>query len=295
MGLWSVFKNKFFKHPEEEEIIETIEEIMEKREERGDSILVDPHELLLVKNLFKMKELRAEQIMIPRVDIRAVPISINREELSQVIIQTPYTRFLVYERTLDNVVGILHAKDLLKALFKKETIVVSEIMIPGVLFIPPSIRALDLLREMQNNRTQIAVVIDEHGGTNGLVSLEDLLEVIVGEIEDEHTVQNSEPTLKKLNKTTVEAEGKVFLEDLEKFTGKFWGKEVEEMGIDTIGGLIALYAKRVPHKGEIITSPSGVVFHIIDSDSRHIKLIRITKFKNFIFSQKAIKDTKNKK
>ncbi len=287
MELWHTLKNKLLKHPEEEEIIETIEEIMEQREERGDSVLVDPHELLLVKNLFKMKELRAAQIMIPRVDIKAVPVTMTKEELADIILQTPYTRLLVYEKTLDNIVGLLHLKDFLKALLKKEKIDISQIMIPTVLFVPPSIRALDLLREMQTNRTQLAVVIDEHGGTNGLITLEDLMEVIVGEIEDERDMPGTTLLLKKINKTTVEADAKVLLEDLEKLTGKFWGKEVQEMEIDTIGGLVSYIAKRLPHKGEIITAPNGVTFHILDGDSRRLKVIRITKIGHRFLAPKS--------
>ena len=287
MELWHTLKNKLLKHPEEEEIIETIEEIKEQREERGDSVLLDPHELLLVKNLFKMKELRAAQIMIPRVDIKAVPVTMTKEELADIILQTPYTRLLVYEKTLDNIVGLLHLKDFLKALLKKEKIDISQIMIPTVLFVPPSIRALDLLREMQTNRTQLAVVIDEHGGTNGLITLEDLMEVIVGEIEDERDMPGTTLLLKKINKTTVEADAKVLLEDLEKLTGKFWGKEVQEMEIDTIGGLVSYIAKRLPHKGEIITAPNGVTFHILDGDSRRLKVIRITKIGHRFLAPKS--------
>ena len=193
MGFIRKIKDKFDRHPEEDRVIETIEEIMDEREERGDDVLVDSDELLLLKNLFKLKDIRAGQIMIPRIDIVGIPKTITLSEVKDIIIKDKFTRLPVYDKSLDNVVGVVHVKDLLCKLFEVgKDLTVQDVMTHNVLFVPISIRVLDLLREMQAKKTQIAIVIDEYGGTAGLITLEDLLEEIVGEIEDEYDIERDE-------------------------------------------------------------------------------------------------------
>lgn len=272
-------KSVFVKHPEEEQVIETIEEIMDEREERGDERLVDPDELLLLKNLFKLKDMRAGEIMIPRIDIQGVSVKASSDDLKKIIVSDKFTRMPVYDKTLDNIVGIVHAKDILCALFEGKEIKIKDLMMQNVLFVPPSIRALDLLREMQQKRMQMVVVVDEYGGTDGLITLEDLLEEIVGEIEDEHDALDQAPVLKQQNSDTISADARVYLEDLEKLIGPFVTDEEREADIDTIGGLVFHMAGRLPHRGEVVTHASGIRFQIVDLDSRHIKKVKISHFK----------------
>lgn len=291
MTLFHKIKSWFVKHPEEEQVIETIEEIMDKREERGDELLVDPDELLLLKNLFKLKDIRCAQVMIPRIDIQGVPLAATDEELKRIVVRDKFTRIPVYDKTLDNIVGIVHVKDLLCTLFEQKRLELEDIMMKNVLFVPPSMRALDLLREMQRKREQMAVVVDEYGGTDGLITLEDLLEEIVGEIEDEHDALDTPPVFHKINKDTIEADARVYLRDLENMIGPFVIEEDRENEIDTIGGLVFHLAGRLPHCGEVITHASGLRFQVVDLDARHIKKVRITRFKKVSESGKKKQET----
>ncbi len=277
MNIVQKVKDMFTKHPEEEQVLETIEEIMDEREERGDDVLVDPDELLLLKNLFRLKDIRANQVMIPRIDIVGISATAQLSEVKDVIIRDKFTRLPVYDKTLDNIVGVVHVKDLLCKLFEVGgPVTVQDVMTHNVLFVPPSIRVLDLLRDMQAKRTQMAVVVDEYGGTAGLVTLEDLLEEIVGEIEDEHDALDAPPVLNRVKDHVIDADARVLLKDLEDIAGPFVTEEDHAAGIDTVGGLVFHLAGRLPHKGEVIRHGSGLTFRITDADLRCIKCVRIT-------------------
>lgn len=277
MNIAQKIKEMFVRHPEEEKVLETIEEIMDEREERGDDVLVDPDELLLLKNLFRLKDIRANQVMIPRIDITGISATAQLSEVKDVIMRDKFTRLPVYDKTLDNIVGVVHVKDLLCKLFEVGgPVTVQDVMTHSVLFVPPSIRVLDLLRDMQAKRTQMAVVVDEYGGTAGLVTLEDLLEEIVGEIEDEHDALDAPPVLNRVQENIIDADARVLLKDLEDITGPFIAEEEREADVDTIGGLVFHLAGRLPHKGDVIRHESGIKFRISEADTRCIKRIRIT-------------------
>lgn len=276
--MFGKIKEFFTKHPEEEEAIETVEEIMDEREERGDDILVDDDEMLLLKNVFKLRDKRAADIAIPRAQIVAIPINATASELKKVVLNDKYTRMPVYEKTLDNVVGVLHTKDLLGAILEKKSIDVKRLMNAHVFFAAPSMRGLDLLREMQAKSMQLAVIVDEFGGTQGLVTLEDLLEEIVGEIEDEHDMLDSPPELKQISPRVIEADARVELDQLCEMVGNFLTPEDKEADVDTIGGLIFHMTGRLPYRGEIITHSSGLKFQVVDVDARRIKKVKITRF-----------------
>ena len=276
--MFDKIKDIFEKHPEEEEAIETVEEIIDEREERGDDVLVDDDEMLMLRNVFKLRDKRASDIAIPRAQIVAISLHATEEELKKIVLKDKYTRMPVYEKTLDNIVGILHTKDLLGAVLEKKPIDLSEIMNHQVVFVAPSMRGLDLLKEMQAKGVQLAVVVDEFGGTLGIVTLEDLLEEIVGEIEDEHDLLDSPPELKKISPRVIEADARVELSELEKMIGSFLTEEDKEAEIDTIGGFVFHIAGRLPYKGEIITHESGLKFQVTDVDSRRIKKVKITCF-----------------
>ena len=211
------------------------------------------------------------------------------------MIRDKFTRMPVYDKTLDNIVGLIHVKDLLCALFEGKELDLPAIMNTAVLFVPPAIRALDLLREMQAKRAQMAVVIDEFGGTDGLITLEDLLEEIVGEIEDEHDALDEALRLKQINSDLIEADARVYVDDLEELTGTFLTSADKEAEIDTVGGLVFHHAGRLPHRGETIKHPSGLKFQVLDVDDRHIKKVRISHFKTLsIMKQEPEKGKKQK-
>ncbi len=288
-------KSLITKHPEEEQVLETIEGIMDEREERGDELLINQDELLLLKNLFKLRDVRANQIMIPRIDIAGIALSATTDELKRLVIRDKFTRMPVYDKTLDNIVGLIHVKDLLCALFEGKELDLPSIMNTAVLFVPPAIRALDLLREMQAKRAQMAVVIDEFGGTDGLITLEDLLEEIVGEIEDEHDALDEALRLKQINSDLIEADARVYVDDLEELTGLFLTPADKEAEIDTVGGLVFHHAGRLPHRGETIKHPSGLKFQVLDVDDRHIKKVRISHFKTLSITKQEPEKGKKQK
>ena len=175
MGMLYKFKSFFVKHPEEEQVIETIEEIMDERVERGDKVLIDPDEISLLKNLFRLRDIRAGEIRIPTIDITGINIDASSDELKKMMAEEKFTRLPVYEQTIDNIVGVIHVKDILCAMMENEEVSVKKLMTGSILFVPSSVRALDLLREMQEKKAQMAIIIDEYGGTDGLITLEDLL------------------------------------------------------------------------------------------------------------------------
>ena len=277
MGLIQKVKDHFDKHSTEDKVIETIEEIIDEREERGEETLVDSEELLLLKNLFKLRDVRAGQVMIPRIDIIGISKSATLTEVKDLFIRDKFTRLPVYDKSLDNVIGVIHVKDLLCRLLESDgDISVADLMTNNVLFVPTSIRALDLLRDMQTKRTQMAIVVDEYGGTAGLVTLEDLLEEIVGEIEDEHDALDSPPILKPV-RGGWEADARIPLNELQKVTGNFLTEDDQAADIDTIGGLVFHLAGRLPTTTEIIKHPSGFKFQATQADSRCIRMVKILK------------------
>lgn len=274
--MFNKIKSFFEKHPEEEEALETLEEIMDQREERGDEILVADDEVLLMKNLFHLRDIRAEDVLIPRTEITAISLTAQPDDLKKIILRDKFTRIPVYEKNLDNIVGVLHTKDLLCTLLQKKPVDIASLMHKNVLFVPASVRVLTLLREMQSKSMQLCVVVDEFGGTAGLITLEDLLEEIVGEIEDEHDALDTPPAIHRLSPTVVEADAQVKLTNLEKSIGHFLTEKDKEADLDTVGGLVFYTAGRLPVRGEIITHSSGVKFQVLELASRRIKKLRIS-------------------
>ena len=231
-------------------------------------------------------QLRVEDVMVPRADIIAVDTSLGLHDLAGAFKDAGHSRLPVYKDTLDDPLGMVHIKDLLQYLMldakgrsgktypnKK---IIQYIRRP-VLFVPPSMLAQDLLRRMQAKRMHMAIVVDEYGGTDGIVTLEDLLEPIVGDIEDEHDDQEAQ--IIKIggagNKTVWEADARVDIDDFEKAFGRDFATPDEEDDVDTLGGLVFTLAGSVPERGEVIHHPDGIEFEVIDADPRRVKRLRI--------------------
>ncbi len=278
MTIFSKIKSLFVRLPEEEKVLETIEEIMDERVERGDKVLIDPDEIGLLKNLFRLRDIRAGEIRIPTIDITGISVDASSDELKRMMAEEKFTRLPVYEQTLDNIVGVIHVKDILCAMMENEEVSVKKLMTGSILFVPPSVRALDLLREMQAKKAQMAIIIDEYGGTDGLITLEDLLEEIVGEIEDEHDALDEAPVLHKIGNSVIQADARILLKDLEKMIGPFMTQKEKEEYVDSVGGLVFHLAGRLPRVGEKIEHSSGIIFQVLDVDARHIKKVKITRF-----------------
>lgn len=244
---------------------EVIEELIEEVDDDATQIGADQGALIV--NILKLHELTAEDVMVPRAAIVAADIDSGLDELVDVMAQEAHSRLPVYRTQLDNVEGFVHIKDVLVAVRRSSAVAVKDI-VRDILFAAPSIRVLDLLLEMRARRTHMAIVVDEFGGVDGLVTIEDLVEEIVGEIEDEHDTDG--PSIVRRPDGSILAEARTEIEELEKLIGKFATDEEREE-IDTLGGIVFKLIDRVPRRHEVIAHPSGLEFEIVDADPRRVK------------------------
>jgi CBS domain containing-hemolysin-like protein len=250
---------------------ESIEELIDESEPGEEEI--DPQERLLIGNILKLHEQTAADVMVQRVDIVAVDVETPFDELVKIVVEQAHSRYPVYKETLDDVIGIVHIKDILPYVADRRPVKLQK-LVRKVLFVAPSIPVLDLLLQMRLSRTHMAMVIDEFGGIDGLVSIEDLIEEIVGEIEDEHDDADAPKIIERADGTLI-ADARTKIEEFEQRAGrKVLPPEAEEE-VDTLGGLVFTLAGRVPQRGEIITHPSGMAFEVLDADPRRVKRLRI--------------------
>ena len=242
------------------------------------------HENELLKNLAGLRGITASDVMVPRVDIVSVAMSDDFNEIVKQLIKTNHSRVPVRNESLDDIVGILHIKDVLANLFLKEK-QNFKTLLKKPIFVSPSISLLDLLYEMRIKRRHLALVVDEYGGIDGLVTIEDLVEELVGEIEDEHDL-SSECRLEKLEDGSIVVEARIIIDLLVDFTQSIRKEDLNEE-IETLGGFIVSIAGRVPVKGEVIKySPSGLKFEILEADPRKVILVKIIGLNNMKYLNK---------
>ncbi len=231
----------------------------------------------MLMNILSFAEQRVDDVMVPRADIVAVDISASLDDLLILTREKSHSRLPVYRETLDEPIGMVHIKDVLawmaahpndRGSFDLRTIR------RQVLFVPPSMPARDLLLKMQSSRIHMALVVDEYGGTDGLLSIEDLVEEIVGDIEDEHDVAERAPLI-RLSDGSIDALARAPIEDLEDMLGLTLVDRTEDDDADTLGGLVFALVGRIPQRGELISHPAGIEFEIRDADPRRIKRLHI--------------------
>ncbi len=256
----------------EEALREAIEELIEESE-TADADAPSTGESSLLLNILKLGEKTAYDVMTPRVDIRAAPEDIDFRGLIQLVREHGHSRVPIYRNDLDDIVGIVHIKDVLPYIFEPETFQLQKIM-RAPMFVAPSIRVLDLLLQMRLSRAHIALVVDEFGGIDGLVTIEDLVEEVIGEIEDEHDVVRG-PSLVQRPDGTWLADARTKIEEFEERVGPVLTEEERAHDIDTLGGLVMSLTDRVPSRGELVTHASGIAFEVIDADPRRIKRLRV--------------------
>jgi magnesium and cobalt transporter len=231
-----------------------------------------PHERVLIGNILKVHGRTAADVMVPRVDIVALDVEAPFADAVKCMVEQGHSRVPVYSETLDNVIGFIHVKDVLGPVAQRRPTKLSQIL-RKVLFVAPSVPIFDLLVQMRQARAHIAMVVDEFGGIDGLVTIEDLIEEIVGEIEDEFDVAQA-PSLVERPDGTLIADARTPIDLLEERAGmRLRGGEQEE--IDTLGGLVATLAGRVPKRGDVITHPAGLEFEVLEADPRRIKRLRV--------------------
>lgn len=253
---------------------EVLEEVIEEHEEQAEERLA-PEEKIMLHNVLSFSDIKVSDIMTPRADIAAVSSDISWHDLKKHIIEMRHTRVPVYEGTLDQVLGFIHVKDLLSLLSQEEQFDIHQFLRP-LLFVPPSMRIIDLLIRMRHAGSHMAIVVDEYGGTDGLVTMEDLFEEIVGDIQDEHDEdEGSEYRITRINEATFDVSARIPIERLEKQLGLNLITEEKEGEFDTLGGLIFFQLGRVPSKGETVQHPTGIHFEIVEADPRRIHKVRI--------------------
>lgn len=235
------------------------------------SVAINAEESVLISNILKLHNVTAEDVMVPRVDIIAIDETAELHAVADLMSDAAHSRLPVYHEQLDEVVGFVHMKDVLAALRAAPHRQVQELK-RDIIFAAPSIRVLDLLLEMRAQRTHMAIVVDEFGGVDGLVTIEDLVEEIVGEIEDEHDEEG--PNLSLNPDGSILADARAEIEELEEQIGAFVTAEEREE-YDTLGGVVFSIIDRVPRRSEVVTHDSGVEFEVVDADPRRIKRLRV--------------------
>lgn len=280
-------------------IRENLEEVLEESAKAGAGF--SEEERALLRNILELREQRVEDIAVPRSDIQAVQKDIAIGELLKVFEDAGHTRLIVYDDTLDDPVGLVHIKDLISHMVVEArksqgrktrartetppdfalgaaamaTALSSTKLIRPVMFIPPSMPLMDLLQKMQATRFQMALVIDEYGGTDGLVTVKDVVSTIVGEIDDEHDVDEG-PSIKPSGDNAYVADARVMLDEVRETLGPTFdpGEDISEE-VDTLGGYLTALASHVPIRGEVLQGPGGIEFEVIDADPRRVKRVKI--------------------
>jgi magnesium and cobalt transporter len=244
--------------------------------EEGEQVdeLGDNNEKNLIKNIIKLNDISVEDVMVPRAEIVALEKNQSMKEIISIIENESHSRMPVYENNLDNVLGFLHIKDLIKNIsitdFKFKN------LIREVLYVAPKSPILDLLKRMRSSRIHMGLVVDEFGGVDGLVTIEDLVEEIVGEIEDEHDADDKEQLLTKINDKKILVDASYKIEDLIKyFNIRIDLKNDDE--IDTVGGLLFYIANKVPQNKQIYRYENILEFKVIKASARRIELLEIRK------------------
>ena len=267
---------KFLKHTnhEKKQLDEELEQFVAKRINDDDSNgKTLSHENELLKNLAGLRGINASDVMIPRVDIISVAMSDDFNKIVKQLIKTNHSRVPVRNESLDDIVGILHIKDVLANLFLQEKKDIKSLLRKPI-FVSPSISLLDLLYEMRVKRRHLALVVDEYGGIDGLVTIEDLVEELVGDIEDEHDL-STECRLEKMQDGSIVLEARITMDLIEDLLSSIRKEDLNEE-IETLGGFIINIAGRVPVKGEVIKySPSGLKFEILEADPRKVILVKL--------------------
>lgn len=265
-----------------------LRELIESALARSKSDTLSPQERSMLRRILHFGALTVEDVMVPRADIVAVDDSVNIEELMRVFRDAEHSRLPVYRETLDDPRGMIHIRDLMSWITEQANVddklglgrvdlkrSVGAIRIAReLIYVPASMSVLDLLLKMQSSQLHLALVVDEYGGTDGLVSIEDLVEEIVGEIADEHDVED-EPLIHLDPRLGLICDARTPVEDLEKHLKIDLVSDEQEEDIDTLGGVVFSIAGRIPARGELVAHPSGIEFEVLDADPRRIKKLRV--------------------
>jgi magnesium and cobalt transporter len=234
---------------------------------------LDAQERALLTNVLKLRGKTAADVMVPRADIVAMPEDLTLEQAIRLIQREGHSRFPVYREQLDEVVGMVHIKDVFASVGREAPFSMAAVL-RRPLFVVPSIPVLDLLLQMRQARMHLALVVDEYGGIDGLVTIEDLVETIVGDISDEHD-EDRPPQIVERPDGLIDLDARTPIELFETRLGTVLTEDERDQDIDTVGGLVFTLAGRVPAKGELVSHSSGLEFRVLDADPRRIRRLRV--------------------
>ncbi len=310
-GIWQRLRRVVFPPSDGESLRENLTDALQSGGDLHEAF--SPGERAMLNNILRLREVRIDDVMVPRADIEAIEDSTTIGALLQYFEESGHSRMPVYSETLDDPRGMVHIRDVLAWIAKQarpkrrstrsngngngngsssrkpastETLDLSRVdlsktiqesgLVRKVLFVPASMLASDLMQHMQATRIQMALVIDEYGGTDGLVSLEDIVEMVVGDIADEHDL-DEETMIKRSGEDIWLADAKAELDDLVKEIGEDFDVAEQSEDVDTLGGLIFSELGRVPARGEVVQAVPGFEFQVLDADPRRIKRVRIVR------------------
>ncbi|HUB43421.1 MAG TPA: hemolysin family protein [Acetobacteraceae bacterium] len=276
-GLWTrLLMRVGLRHAEpslRDSIAELVQEAAEANVLSGEPPELDRHERLLIANVLRLRETAASDVMVPRADIIALGVDATLEQTIALFRTDGHSRVPVYREQLDDVVGMIHLKDVFAYVGRPEAFSIEAIMRKPLL-IAPQIPVLDLLAQMRLQRMHLALVVDEYGGIDGLVTIEDLVETITGDISDEHDDADA-PMLTERPDGSLDVNARLPVEEFEEKLGPVLSEDERDSDIHTVGGLVFTLAGRVPAKGEVVSHPSGLEFRVLDADPRHIRRVRV--------------------
>jgi magnesium and cobalt transporter len=254
-------------------IAELVQEAGDETPLPGELPELDRQERALIANVLRLRETTADDVMVPRADIIAMSVDVTLEQALEQIRAEGHSRLPVYRDGLDEVVGMVHIKDVFAFIGRPEAFSL-EAILRKPLMVAPQIPVLDLLLQMRQARIHLALVVDEYGGIDGLVTIEDLVETITGDISDEHDEVEG-PMVTERPDGALDINARMPVGEFEKRLGAVLSEDEHDADINTVGGLVFTLAGRVPAKGEVISHPSGIEFRVLDADARRIRRLRV--------------------
>lgn len=271
--LGALLGRRHTEHSLRESIAELVQEAAEASETPGEQPELDRQERQLIANVLHMRETTADDVMVPRADIVAMRADVTLAEAIEQIRNDGHSRLPVYREQLDDVIGMIHVKDVFAYVGRPEAFTL-EAILRKPLMVAPQMPVLDLLLQMRMQRVHLALVVDEYGGIDGLVTIEDIVETITGDISDEHDVVEA-PMLTERPDGALDLNARLSIEEFEEKVGPILTEDERDADIDTVGGLVFTLAGRVPTRGEVISHPSGLEFRVLDADARRIRRLRV--------------------
>ena len=254
-------------------IAELVQEAADAPETPGEMPDLDRQERALLANVLRLRGMSADDVMLPRADIVAISVDTTLPDALALIRDDGHSRLPVYRDQLDNIVGMVHIKDVFAYVGRAEEFKL-EAILRRPLLVAPQIPVLDLLLQMRQARMHLALVVDEYGGIDGLITIEDLVEEIVGDIADEHD-EVLGPLVTERADGTLDMDARLPIADFEARMGAVLTDDERDADIDTLGGLVFSLAGRVPTRGEVLSHPSGVEFRVLDADARRLRRLRV--------------------